>query len=192
MRQNRRIGTKTRSDRDAQDDSDRALGARRAPPASRSSARHRHGSGVHLCTKCSIVANWTTRRARASGRGGSARSVASRSSLTRSESMRSGCWRVQRWSESGVAKSVLRELPVAWFEEASDTYVEGFVDLAFEEEDGWVIVDYKTDRVAGKTTTLLSRYRPQLNAYRSALSAAGVAVKDAGLWFSETGELHAS
>jgi ATP-dependent helicase/nuclease subunit A len=88
------------------------------------------------------------------------------------------------------AKRVLRELPVAWLDAANNTYIEGFVDLAFEEDDGWVIVDYKTDRANGKAAALLSRYRPQLDAYKSALTAAGVVVKDAGLWFSETGELH--
>jgi ATP-dependent exoDNAse (exonuclease V) beta subunit len=88
------------------------------------------------------------------------------------------------------ARTVLRELPVAWFDATSDMYVEGFVDLAFEEDDGWVLVDYKTDIAREKTANLVARYRPQLDAYRQALSAAGVAVKDVALWFSETGELH--
>jgi ATP-dependent helicase/nuclease subunit A len=89
-----------------------------------------------------------------------------------------------------AARQIMREVPVASFDESTSTYVEGFVDLAFEEDDGWVIVDYKTDRVDGNGAKLVERYRPQLEAYRGALSAAGMAVKQSALWFSDTGNLH--
>ncbi len=49
------------------------------------------------------------------------------------------------------------------------TIVQGITDCLIEEEDGWVIVDYKTDSV--KTAQqLLDRYRPQLAIYRQYLS----------------------
>jgi len=52
--------------------------------------------------------------------------------------------------------------------------LEGFVDLAFEDGDGLVVVDYKTDR-AGATTgspEAAARYEPQIASYANALEAA--------------------
>lgn len=78
-----------------------------------------------------------------------------------------------------AARRVLREVPVAWLD--GETFVEGFADLAFEEADGWVVVDYKTDRVNGEVAQLGIHYERQVEAYRDALSASGIKVKDAGL-----------
>lgn len=86
-----------------------------------------------------------------------------------------------------AARRVEKELPVSWFN--GESYVEGFVDLAFEEADGWVILDYKTDSVRTDQRALLDRYSPQVRAYRDALRAVGVAVTHAGLWLTETGEV---
>ncbi len=77
-----------------------------------------------------------------------------------------------------ASQRVLREVPVASFD--GNTFVEGFADLAFEESDGWVVVDYKTDRLDSDAAWLAKRYRPQVEAYRDALSACGIRVKDAG------------
>ena len=85
-----------------------------------------------------------------------------------------------------AARRVLREVPVAWLD--GETFVEGFADLAFEEPDGWVVMDYKTDSFDGDPTALARRYRPQVEAYGRALTAAGMNVKEAGLWFSASGE----
>ena len=94
------------------------------------------------------------------------------------------------------ARRVLRELPVAWFDARAHghgRYVEGFVDLAFEEADGWVLADYKTDAVPtetdGGTRLLIDRYRPQVDLYRSAVAASGMTVTECGLWLARTGEL---
>lgn len=86
-----------------------------------------------------------------------------------------------------ASRRVLREVPVARLD--GETFVEGFADLAFEESDGWVVMDYKTDHLDDDGARLASRYRPQVEAYRDALSAAGMNVKDAGLWFSESGDV---
>lgn len=80
-----------------------------------------------------------------------------------------------------------KELPVAWFD--GETFVEEFVDLSFEEGDGWVILDYKTDAVRGDPGRLLARYSPQVRAYRDALRATSVTVRDAGLGFTDTGKV---
>lgn len=57
-------------------------------------------------------------------------------------------------------------------DERSDSYVvvQGIIDLYFEEEDGLVIVDYKTDRTADQDgSSLVNRYKVQLDYYRRAL-----------------------
>ena len=174
---------------DVQDDTERALGAAEGAAGvafvGSSSARQR-GSLVHeVLYRCDLArpesaADWARRLCAQRGLPELAAEVESHArSILESETMA----RVLQ------ARNILRELPVAWFDQGTATYLEGFVDLAFEEDDGWVVVDYKTDQLAGKISTLVSRYRPQLNGYRSALSAAGVTVKEAGLWFSATGEL---
>ena len=95
-----------------------------------------------------------------------------------------------------AAHRVLRELPVAWYdcaEEPDGRYVEGFVDLAFEEAGGWVLADYKTDALPpgqDGVRVLQERYRPQLDQYRRAVEAAGMRVAAHGLWLTTTGNLH--
>ena len=54
-----------------------------------------------------------------------------------------------------------------------ETVLEGFVDLLYRDEDGLVIVDYKTDAVPeGAIASRISLYRPQLAAYARAIEDA--------------------
>ena len=79
-----------------------------------------------------------------------------------------------------------RETPVAG--PVGDGIVEGFIDLLFEEEDGFVIVDYKTDAIRSEDEieSAKERYRLQGGAYALALSkAAGVKVKEVSFLFLE-------
>ena len=46
--------------------------------------------------------------------------------------------------------------------------VQGIIDVYFEEEDGLVVLDYKTDRIF-EESTLVERYRTQLDYYAEAL-----------------------
>ncbi len=63
---------------------------------------------------------------------------------------------------------VWREVPVA--APTGDGILYGFIDLLFEEDDGLVIVDYKTDAVsASETPEAVLRYRLQGGAYAHAL-----------------------
>lgn len=48
-------------------------------------------------------------------------------------------------------------------------FLQGIIDTAFREDDGWVLVDYKTDRVANGDE-LRKRYASQLTIYREALA----------------------
>ncbi|MGQ7890684.1 UvrD-helicase domain-containing protein [Paenibacillus sp. WC2504] len=70
-------------------------------------------------------------------------------------------------------------------ETVRDVYVEGVIDFLFEEEDGWVIVDFKTDHFeAGKEEAFVRFYRPQVLTYaREWEQTFGYKVKEAGLYF---------
>ena len=69
------------------------------------------------------------------------------------------------------------------------TFLEGVVDLAFPEDDGWVIADYKTDR--GDDPEFAARrraYREQLRAYSSAWSSlTGESVKERVILWTRNG-----
>src|SRR5262249_15501958 len=61
-----------------------------------------------------------------------------------------------------------REAPLAC-REPDGSLIEGVVDLAFEDADGWTVVDFKTDaEIAGE----LPRYRRQVGLYASIISRA--------------------
>lgn len=48
--------------------------------------------------------------------------------------------------------------------------VQGIIDVFFEEEDGIVLLDYKTDRLnEGEEETLINRYRSQMECYKMAI-----------------------
>ncbi|MCA0757029.1 UvrD-helicase domain-containing protein [Paenibacillus sp. N4] len=61
----------------------------------------------------------------------------------------------------------------------------GVIDLVFEEEDGWVIVDYKTDHYElGQEQCLVEFYKAQVLAYMDEWErSVGGKVKEAGLYF---------
>jgi ATP-dependent helicase/nuclease subunit A len=63
----------------------------------------------------------------------------------------------------------------------------GVIDLAFWEDDGWVVVDHKTDAAAAiDLVKLTDHYRPQVQLYAAAWQqATGQPVKEAGLYFTK-------
>jgi ATP-dependent helicase/nuclease subunit A len=69
--------------------------------------------------------------------------------------------------------------------------VDGRIDLAFREADGWVIVDYKSDAAgAGVDAGLLRSYRAQLSLYAMAWRrATGEPVAETALLFTATGDI---
>jgi ATP-dependent helicase/nuclease subunit A len=177
--------TEEETDPDIEAETGRALGFAEGPAslmfAGASSARHR-GSLVHeVLRRCELdnpdsATLWAERLCREAGVPELTGEVEMHArAILESPLMR----RVLQSSR------VLREVPVASFD--GETFIEGFADLAFEEPDGWVVLDYKTDSLDRGVPLIARRYEPQVNAYRKALSAAGMPVKEAGLWFSETG-----
>jgi ATP-dependent helicase/nuclease subunit A len=83
------------------------------------------------------------------------------------------------------------ELPVLFRDDSLEgaPLVEGKIDLLFEEEDGWVVVDWKTDRLptAAARAEREALYAPQLASYARALVAVlgpGTKVKETVLAFA--------
>jgi ATP-dependent helicase/nuclease subunit A len=87
-------------------------------------------------------------------------------------------------------RRVLRELPFARSLGGS-TIEEGKIDLLFEEEDGWVLVDYKTDRISPDQAEVenffRNKYAAQIQEYRNALQILSTKVKTAYLLLARTG-----
>jgi len=73
---------------------------------------------------------------------------------------------------TGAARRHWRELFVAV--PVGDGVLEGFVDLVLDDDDGLVVVDYKTDRTGGRPGLdhAAARYRPQVASYALALEEA--------------------
>jgi ATP-dependent helicase/nuclease subunit A len=96
---------------------------------------------------------------------------------------------IVQFFRTGVGKRLLRsprverEVPFSYGLPASEVYdfaqarqlqdtvlIQGVIDCLFEEDDGWVLLDYKTDAVyAGRLHVLQERYRIQLDVYSQAV-----------------------
>ena len=60
--------------------------------------------------------------------------------------------------------------------------VQGIIDCAFRDGDGWILLDYKTDRIE-EEEAFLEEYRPQLEWYRMALEKlTGLPVRESWLY----------
>ena len=71
------------------------------------------------------------------------------------------------------------------------TLLQGVIDCAFFEDDGWVMVDYKTDRIYDETS-FLQRYEGQLAWYARALATiTGIPVKEKYLYSLSLGKVFA-
>jgi ATP-dependent helicase/nuclease subunit A len=73
---------------------------------------------------------------------------------------------LQRAQQASKADRCRRDTPVAWLD--GDNLIEGVVDLAFEVDDKWTVVDFKTD----EELTRFSNYAMQVGLYGKAMEAA--------------------
>ncbi len=81
-----------------------------------------------------------------------------------------------------------RELGLTGSDES--VMVQGVIDMCFEEDGRWVVVDYKTDRVqAGGEREAAQKYRLQLAIYAKALNAiTGMPVKESVIYLLSAGK----
>jgi ATP-dependent helicase/nuclease subunit A len=86
------------------------------------------------------------------------------------------------------AARVYRELPVVFPD--AEHLVEGVVDLVFEEAEGWVVVDYKTDGIVeAQALAQAAHHAPQLQLYgRGLAQATGRPVRERVVLFTATGQ----
>ena len=75
---------------------------------------------------------------------------------------------LQRARDAWRAGRCRREMPMTWVEPGG-VLVEGVLDLAFEDQDGWTVLDFKTDRELG---TAEEQYRRQVRIYAAAVNRA--------------------
>jgi ATP-dependent helicase/nuclease subunit A len=83
----------------------------------------------------------------------------------------------------------LAELPYAYLD--GDTLVEGKIDLLFQEDDGWRLIDFKTDRVADlEAFPLLAEYEEQVRGYaRAVYRLAGITARCTICWLNFRGAI---
>jgi ATP-dependent helicase/nuclease subunit A len=96
------------------------------------------------------------------------------------------------WARSLSSSMRLVEVPFEVLlekEAAVPTVVRGSVDLAFKEDGGWVLVDYKTDRVGrDNVQALLQKYEAQLRMYQEAWTrCTGEPVAEIGIYLVSDG-----
>jgi len=70
----------------------------------------------------------------------------------------------------------------------AETVLQGAIDLAFEEDCGWVLVDYKSDTIVDNLDELVAYYSPQIELYRSYWEKLTGRPTKAGLYFVSTGQ----
>lgn len=96
------------------------------------------------------------------------------------------------------ASRVLKELPFTFAydgEDGDSQILQGIADCLFEEADGWVLLDYKTDRLKGRFASeaesdeeMRTRYRTQLSLYKQAIeSITHVTIKEMLLYLFDEG-----
>jgi ATP-dependent helicase/nuclease subunit A len=101
--------------------------------------------------------------------------------------IRSDFWkRAQRSERTLVEVPLQRLIPGTGDPGSVQTILRGVIDLVFKEPDGWVIVDYKSDRVAeDRLDGLVEHYSPQVLGYADAWrEIVGEPVYEVGLYFT--------
>jgi ATP-dependent helicase/nuclease subunit A len=99
------------------------------------------------------------------------------------------------WSRASASSLRLTEVPFEVLFDGDDgipRLVRGSIDLAFKEDGGWVIVDYKTDTppASGDLCELAEKYRPQLDIYTGAFEkCTGERVVETALYFIRADKL---
>lgn len=98
------------------------------------------------------------------------------------------------WRRARSAEKCLTEVPfemLAGSDATLPTILRGVIDLAFREDGGWVLVDYKTDTLIGTPAEVIAaKYAPQLELYAAALErATGEPVVEKAVFFVREGAL---
>ncbi|MEM7560202.1 MAG: PD-(D/E)XK nuclease family protein, partial [Planctomycetota bacterium] len=94
----------------------------------------------------------------------------------------------EMWKRAQSSKRCLVEVPIDVREKGTEvpTFVRGVIDLVFQEEQGWVLVDYKTDDIrVSQVLAAREYYRGQLDAYAKYWEqVTGEKIAEKGLYFT--------
>jgi ATP-dependent helicase/nuclease subunit A len=92
-------------------------------------------------------------------------------------------------SNGVLQKITTPNMPLSEADVSEIVIIQGVVDCLVDEGDGWLLVDYKTDRIApGQLEEAAKRYRGQLNLYARAVeSILGKKVKEKYIYLFQTG-----
>jgi ATP-dependent helicase/nuclease subunit A len=94
------------------------------------------------------------------------------------------------WARMKRSEQTLVEVPFSLRtdKEGGEKIISGVIDLVFKEPEGWVIADYKTDKVDDNLEGLVSYYKPQVELYTKFWEKmTGEKVKETGLFFVDGG-----
>ena len=95
----------------------------------------------------------------------------SREAVARAEAQAEAALSLPIMREAARAARVFREVPISYVEE--DRLLEGVCDLAFEDESGWVVVDYKTEAIGeDQVLAQAAHHAAQLRRYARGLALA--------------------
>jgi ATP-dependent helicase/nuclease subunit A len=95
----------------------------------------------------------------------------SKEAMSRAEAQAEAALSLPIMREAARAARVFREVPISYIEE--DHLLEGVCDLAFEDEKGWVVVDYKTEAIGeDQVLAQASHHAAQLRRYARGLALA--------------------
>ena len=95
----------------------------------------------------------------------------SKEAVKRAEAQAEAALHLPIMREAARAARIFREVPISYVEE--DRLLEGVCDLAFEDEKGWVVVDYKTEAIAeDQVLAQASHHAAQLRRYDRGLALA--------------------
>jgi len=106
-------------------------------------------------------------------------------------SVSKGVMASELWGRMHKSEKAFFEVPFfhKQVDEKVPKLVSGTIDLVFKEGDGWVIADYKSDKIDGNLETLINYYKPQVEMYTDFWKEiTGEKVKEAGLYFIDAGE----
>lgn len=101
--------------------------------------------------------------------------------------MQSETWLRAKGAQKRLVEAPYQLLvPAAKDRTTGPTILRGVIDLAFKEPAGWVVVDYKSDRISpDHTEALVESYAPQVASYaRAWTEITGEIVHEAGLYFT--------
>ncbi len=102
------------------------------------------------------------------------------------------------WRRAARSKNCLVEVPFAMSvprgelglspDGPAQALLQGTIDLVFEEDGSWTLVDYKSDTVGDKLESLVAFYLPQIAVYRRYWERLTGRPTRAGLFFIQTGQ----